>query len=104
MNQKAIELLERAIRGLKNYSEPPVIRVGPYPLKDVYDDTTQALDLLKQQPKAGEWKKLVSDIISNVLAHSDSYRFSKQYREAQEEYWIKRCLDQAEADKAALLN
>ena len=39
-------------------------------------------------------KVYVSDIITNVLAHSDSYRFSKQYRDAQEKYWTKRFLEQ----------
>jgi len=52
MNEKAIELLEKAIKRLKQYQEPPVIRIGKHPLKVVYDNLIQALALLKQQPPA----------------------------------------------------
>jgi len=37
---------------------------------------------------------LVHDIITDVLEHSGSYRFAKEYREAQEKYWIKRFVEQ----------
>ena len=69
MNKEIIVKLEKALRVLENYQEPPVIRAGEHPLKCVLVGIREVLAHLKQPKcKTSEFMKTGQDYVSGVFS------------------------------------